>query len=138
MGTNYYIEDEKCPHCGRSGERLHIGKSSAGWCFSLHVDDDRKSLDDWVATWFKPGAVITDEYGKPLTPGEMLSVIAKRGPMDLEKKPIGYSGWADFHSKNGSEPGPNGMLRSRIGPHCVGHGSGTWDLIPGPQNDGGW
>ena len=28
-------------------------------------------------------------------------------------------------------PGPNGLLRHRIGEHCIGHGDGTWDLIRG-------
>lgn len=27
--------------------------------------------------------------------------------------------------------GPMGLLRHKIGPHCIAHGAGTWDLIPG-------
>jgi len=42
MGTNYYLvknERPPCPCCERTyvQERLHIGKSSGGWCFALHV-----------------------------------------------------------------------------------------------------
>jgi len=29
MGINYYIVKDECEHCGR-GDRIHIGKSSAG------------------------------------------------------------------------------------------------------------
>ena len=44
MGTNYYFEDssEVCECCGRGAESLHIGKSSGGWCFSLHVMPERE------------------------------------------------------------------------------------------------
>lgn len=45
MGTNYYWEYDRCEKCNRS-ERLHIGKSSAGWvfCFQGYLD---KGLIDW-------------------------------------------------------------------------------------------
>ena len=57
MGTNYYWqESEPCAACGRGYEQVHVGKSSAGWCFSLHVsnhcvdrapeDQPAASLDD--------------------------------------------------------------------------------------------
>lgn len=49
MGTNYYIKSEPCSHCKRADPDLHIGKSSFGWAFALHVVADRglNSLDDW-------------------------------------------------------------------------------------------
>jgi len=108
MGTNYYLTEESCPHCGRSGERLHIGKSSAGWCFALHVTDDIKSLADWQALWSKPGAKIVDEYGDAFTPEAMLAGITER-------------------SWKGGEPRRHPL----DGSHCIGHGDGTYDLIPG-------
>ena len=53
MGTNYYLHrprTNECEHCGRADEAppLHIGKSSSGWCFSLHVrraDDPEHVLE---------------------------------------------------------------------------------------------
>lgn len=57
MGTNYYLrlKSEICPHCGRGDEGLlHIGKSSAGWCFSLHVMNRIQSLDDWKKAFENP------------------------------------------------------------------------------------
>lgn len=127
MGTNYYLERDVCPHCGRSDERLHIGKSSAGWCFSLHVDPDEgvNNLDDWKALWSAPNARIVDEYGREKSPDEMLETITERAWPHREGRNDKY--YADNHA----EPGPNNLMRHAIGRFCVGHGDGTYDLIPG-------
>ncbi len=136
MGTNYYLHESsrKCATCGHDpSEPLHIGKSSAGWCFSLHVipESGINSLDDWRKRWTAKGARIVNEYGEELTAADMDARIVNRGPREVGAVPVGYSSWNAFHGANGSEPGPNGMLRHRLGVHCVGHGDGTWDLIPG-------
>ena len=62
MGTNYYLTED-CECCGRAFPDLHIGKSSGGWCFSLHVipSEGLNSLDEWESR-FSCG-VITNEYG---------------------------------------------------------------------------
>jgi hypothetical protein len=155
MGTNYYFRKpltNYCEHCGRSDppEELHIGKSSAGWCFSLHVhpEQDICSLADWETIW--PAGAIFNEYGEELSPSEMLGVITGRlfdkdwdsdwwAPKPfgttLGGKPFtlpGYASEASFHRSNGSERGPNGLLRHRVdGHHCIGHGPGTYDYIAG-------
>lgn len=140
MGTNYYLSLPTCPHCTRLEEKLHIGKSSMGWCFSLHVMPERGILDleDWEATWAQPGMVIRNEYGEVLTPGEMLqAVIDRQGKSEFDKpyRPHGLAGmttWNQFHAVNHSEPGPNGLLRHKLMKgHCVKHGAGTWDCIIG-------
>lgn len=132
MGTNYYYhKSAPCEYCGRQGEPRHIGKSSCGWCFSLHIypDDGINDLPDWLTLFAAPGSQIKDEYGDVVTPEEMFACITIRGPREVEKVPAGYASWDDFHINNGSEPGPNGMLRHRIGWHCVSHGEGTWDCL---------
>lgn len=127
MGTNYYwLRETKpaCEHCGRPAvtEQLHIGKSSAGWCFSLHVTDDIRSLIDWEDRWASGGR-IEDEYGQVISIGDMRLVIMARA---------GRSGPDDFnYAQNHAEPGPAGLVRHKIGPYCKGHGEGTWDLIEG-------
>ena len=138
MGTNFYLyeESKKCPTCGHDPvEPLHIGKSSAGWCFSLHVlpDDGICDLADWEARWSKPGARIVDEYDREVSPDDMRRTITERGrdDRDWEEAPWGYHSWQAFHSENHSEPGPRGMIRHRIDRYCIGHGAGTWDLIVG-------
>jgi hypothetical protein len=140
MGTNYYLihTANACAKCGRSDEtRRHIGKSSAGWCFLLHVEPQNgiADLPDWEDLWSRPDTRIEDEYGKALTPADMRLVIMARSgrPFD-ERGPWtgwGYDGEADFHGKNHSERGPNGLLRHRIDHYCIGHGAGTWDLLVG-------
>lgn len=42
MGTNYYYYQDVCPHCGKPDKKLHIGKSSGGWYFSLHIIPEEK------------------------------------------------------------------------------------------------
>lgn len=130
MGTNYYhtVKTNECAACGRhDGEPVHIGKSSAGWCFSLHVmpDEGICDLDDWRKRW-EAGGEIRDEYGEVVTTEEMLRIITERGP-GPEKVPTGYESWADFHRSNRSTHGPNGMLRHG---HRSTPGAGTWDLCP--------
>lgn len=111
MGTNFYLYDKPdCPICTRPFEERHIGKSSGGWCFSLHVipEDGIETLDDWVVEWSKPGALIRNEYGEKFTPEEMLLIVTSRN-------------W------RGGPPKRHDI----DGFHCVGHGAGTWDLITG-------
>ena len=134
MGTNYYWRGEPkkiCSSCGQLGPTtLHIGKSSMGWCFSLHVipEEGLVSLGDWEEK-FKTG-IITDEYGRLVSAEEMIKEITEREFKDRED-------WSSPEiqerlRRNGAMPGPNGLFRSTISEwHCVGHGDGTWDLIKG-------
>lgn len=139
MGTNYYLHAKPdCECCGRPFEPLHIGKSSGGWCFSLHVmpDDGINDLDDWLSLLAKPGAFVRNEYGEKVSREELLEIITQRswanGTFD-DRRWFGYFSEADFHHRNYSERGPNGLLRHsmREGGHCVAHGAGTWDCIVG-------
>jgi hypothetical protein len=143
MGTNYYLYPRAdCECCGRPFEPLHIGKSSAGWCFSLHVipEDGINGFESWQELWNRPGSVIRNEYNRELSVSEMEDEILNRssssktdwdsdwwrGPFDS------YSSEASFHYRNNSERGPNFLLRHRIDSrHCIGHGPGTYDLIVG-------
>lgn len=134
MGTNYYLHRNTCGRCGRSDEPMHIGKSSGGWVFSLHVipEQNINDLPDWEREW--ANGVIKDEYGDTLTPETMRAVVVDRSWRNAAwdaQHWIGYRDEADFHAQNYSLRGPNGLLRHRLGRHCVGHGEGTWDLMPG-------
>ena len=111
MGTNYYLHTKPdCECCGRPFDALHVGKSSGGWCFSLHVmpEDGINTLDDWRELWRKAEATIRNEYGELIPAGEMERIITNRK-------------W------RGGFP-----LRHELdGRHCIGYGDGTWDYITG-------
>jgi hypothetical protein len=126
MGTNYYIASKaRCHHCGEAGPERHLGKSSAGWCFSLHVypDEGIHTLDDWRP--LIASNPIRNEYGESITPDEMLATITGRswGKQITE--------W-QWYKENHATPGPNGLARHRVdGRHCISHGDGTWDHMIG-------
>ena len=87
MGTNYYlVKGDVCPECGAAPERLHMGKSSAGWVYLLriHVDEGIHNLQDWLrvlrqkvmpdtSTWH-----IEDEYGRVVEPDAWLGTVLLR------------------------------------------------------------
>jgi hypothetical protein len=129
MGTNYYWYPEPpCQCCGREFDEIHIGKSSGGWCFSLHVipESGIKDLGDWVHLWHNDGSVIRNEYNEIITPEEMYKKITERSWNPSGKLTM------DWYRENYAEPGPNNLARASIdNRHCIGHGEGTWDLIIG-------
>ena len=134
MGTNYYHHEmAPCDHCGAESPRRHIGKSSAGWVFALHVspEDGIVDLPDWQRLWERSG-VISDEYGETISPVDMWQRIAVRGSGTPKPKPYGYDSWDEFHRRNHSLiDAASGLLRSRINAHCIGPGAGTWDRMIG-------
>ncbi len=134
MGTNYYLhKGDGCKHCGAGETVLHIGESSCGWCFSLHVipEEGLNELEDWAPLFQK--FRIEDEYGTPVSTKDMMEVITNREGVSFDEPEswFGYASEADLHLKNNSERGPNGLLRHKIGLFCKSHGTGTWDCILG-------
>lgn len=125
MGTNYYMLNGKppCKECGRPFEdERHIGKSSAGWVFALHVypEEGINNLLDWLVLIAKEGTRIRDEYGHTVSVEDLLrTIVGRRGKEEFRPS------WL---AQNQAVPGPHGLARSRIdGHHTIGHGEGTWD-----------
>ena len=48
MGNNYFIHEERCPHCGHYPTLEHIGKASHGWKFQFN-GSVCKTKADWEA-----------------------------------------------------------------------------------------
>lgn len=128
MDTNYYLRNNPCflGEVVNSESIIHIGKSSGGWCFGLHVIPECGicSLDDWKLLFQEPSREIVDECGQSISVDKMLSIITERSwprSPDFE--------WnCDAYSK----PGPNGLYRHTIIlDWCIGYGEGTWDYIVG-------
>lgn len=128
MGTNYYWEEKPpCKTCERPYEDRHIGKSSGGWCFALHVypDEGINTLEDWKELW--SNGAIQDEYGDKVSKAEMLKVITNRSWCNR-----GTGITKEFLEDNHAILGPNYLLRSKIdGRYCISYGLGTWDNLIG-------
>lgn len=142
MGTNFYLVLRADLPTWVEPPRLHIGKSSVGWCFAMRVYPDDDGRPSNFAEWMtllehevgSGRARIEDEYGSDHSFEEMRARITDRSFSRVAPRdpPAHYPTWADFHEQNHSEPGPNGLMRARIdGKHCIGHGPGTWDYIVG-------
>lgn len=129
MGTNYYwYKNGRCEHCGSFlDEGIHIGKSSSGWYFALHIypEDHINTLVDWMGKFFKEKSVIVDEYGREITADEMIDNITNRS-----------SSRSNFDNRwlreNHAHVGLNGLAAHNIdGRHCIGNGPGTYDYMIG-------
>ena len=74
MGTNYYLNTDYCPCCGQSKQRLHIGKSSAGWRFNFD-GADLKTMDiNKIKEKLKHGN-IENEYGEEFSFDEFWEIV---------------------------------------------------------------
>jgi len=129
MGTNFYLHAPACSHCGHAEEPLHLGKSSAGWCFGLHIYPD-KLLCDWQDMWSHIDALvengnheIKDEYGDTVDPALFFSIVWDRS----RQEPPSLQWLKDNHAV----PGPYGLARHKLDDHCIGHGEGPFDYIVG-------
>ena len=89
MGTNYYA----VLNLPTATPKVHLGKSSGGWAFSLRQDPDL-GLWDWPA-YKKLADHFEDEYGDVLNADQMEQVVYRRGrcaPPD---------GWARLNNADG-------------------------------------
>jgi hypothetical protein len=121
MGTNYFLHSQQCPHCGIALEdKMHLGKSSAGWCFSLHVYPELE-LNDWEDMWQyicfcveEDGHHLEDEYGEIISLEQFFSIVWDRHAQQPHD--------AEWLSKNHARPGPFGLARHIFdGQHCIGN-----------------
>ena len=109
MGTNYFLyrKNQGDPLI----EKLHIGKSSVGWCFSLHVmpEENIWRLSDWQRVLVQPNVLyIKNEYDEIVTVEHLTDIITKRARygQKLQRHVVDHI-------------------------HCIGHGKGSYDYIVG-------
>jgi hypothetical protein len=138
MGTNYYVRDysEYCEHCGRGMKEIHLGKSSAAWCFALHIYPEKgiKNLEDILS--FIKNKEIIDEYSRQVSVDDFIDIVTNRSwhnnPANYDfSRNEWYKTLDDFLRINNAELGPNNLLRHKIGNFCIKHGEGTYDYIVG-------
>lgn len=145
MGCNYYLEGYKPRKLSSEPkeQKLHIGKSSYGWVFALHVLPEQgiNDLPDWLKLFHEEDTRIVDEYGREVSREEMVDIIVNREYMepkkllkDQEFLDVNQAEYGEFVATETLLGGLTyHLLRSRISEEtcCVGHGDGTWDLITG-------
>lgn len=130
MGTNYYfVKGEHYPEydydhplngllkygTGRP-PMIHIGKSSGGWCFSLHVmpEQNIRNLADWKALadrLIAEGWHIEDEYRERHTLDQLWEVVERVGWTRQDGQPL--------------------IRRTTYEGNCLGNGEGFYDYITG-------
>jgi len=112
-------------------EGIHIGKSSGGWCFALHVYPGElvggwkiHTLSDWLLAIQRDNTrEVVNEYGAVIDYEALGDIILNRS----WERPN-----PDFDSeRNHAVPGPNGLVRHRLDGFCISHGDGTYDLMVG-------
>lgn len=119
MGTNYYWHRNPCTSCGHPEEVAHIGKSSGGWAFALHVNFTLQSgravndLHDWKHLFQAPGSRIVDEYDRIVSAKEMVLIITDRKAEPITTPPVGYSSIESFCLCNVAVIGQQNLLFPR-------------------------
>lgn len=82
MGCNYYAipkTPKKCDCCSQplpdeELDRVHIGKSSAGWKFMFHAAPDKYRTFGQLRAWLKDYKIV-DEYGEHKTHEEFFYMV---------------------------------------------------------------
>lgn len=80
MGTNYYAQINKCDHCGRSADRVHLGKSSGGWTFTVDISHGEFKDFDSLKRFLHSEEVseIRNEYGEEISEDEFFDIVLER------------------------------------------------------------
>lgn len=79
MGTNYDIKFHICSKCDRYDE-VHLGKSSAGWVFSLNLNSKKyysnwKEMQQFLKKEAMNGGQIYDEYGAKISVDDFIKLV---------------------------------------------------------------
>src|SRR4030042_2095548 len=133
MTTDYYLHINNCVTCGKPEKIIQIGVQFSGRCFSLYTYENMNliSLYNWIDLMLFDSNTIFNEYREKLTINQMVKIITKPEiqSRDWSIPPCMYQSWEKYHEINGTERGPSGLLRNKIGKNnCVGHGPG-YDYI---------
>lgn len=75
MGTNYYAVKKK-PRIIKIYDKIHLGKSSAGWKFLFHEQEQYHNFEEFKNFILNNDEyVIKDEYDRVIDPLELIKLI---------------------------------------------------------------
>ena len=77
MGTNYYLNYDYCPCCGKSRQRIHIGKSSAGWRFLFDMESTKCTNLNQIKEKLRYGN-IEDEYHRQISYQDFFNIVEQK------------------------------------------------------------
>lgn len=78
MGMNYHTyAGNSCSHCGRGDEEVHLGKSSVGWDFSLHLHPEFYADWESMKQWLK-GRTIKNEHEAVYTHEQFVEMVERK------------------------------------------------------------
>lgn len=127
LGTNYHWHEKPnpCDKCGHDEAKIiHIGKSSLGWVFMLHVDPEEglHELEDWIERWDELGSKILSQYGTLISAHQMIDIILDRENFSEQ--------WSKrLMRQNDAILGPRGLYRGIRNDIPV--DDATYDLVSG-------
>lgn len=77
MGTNYYTKINNCDKCGRY-DKIHLGKSSAGWQFYFQYNGGKyyKNVDE-MTVWLIDKE-IKNEYGEVISHDDFWKMVQEK------------------------------------------------------------
>lgn len=150
MGTNYYLVynetiKDTCPCCRHETvkkKELHLGESSGGWTFALHVYPGQ-GIHTWADVLYEilqvtgKGGWIKDEYGTEVEIEMFVDIVTERSSDYTLEHSIAtayntrYKDVDDYLKRNNAVAGPNNLLRHKLDQYCIGHGGGTYDYLVG-------
>jgi hypothetical protein len=76
MTTTYYIETNRCEHCGRC-DKISIGISAVGWKFLFYTDEHHRNAAAWLVEIMQ-GGKIYDRYGNTISPDAFAKLISSK------------------------------------------------------------
>ena len=97
MGTNYYIDINKCESCGRK-DQIHLGKSSMGWQFTFQYNGGKyyKNVDEMKE--FLNDKQIYCEYNGEISNKEFWEMVkTKQIPDNKNHAEYMISGEAEYY-----------------------------------------
>jgi hypothetical protein len=124
MGTNYYVKSERCNCCDHKPDDFHIGKSSYGWYFTMHVTYTITNFQDMLIFLVDNRYNIYNEYGDKVELEDIIRTICCRSGNNTAENYYENSIYCEL--------GQYGLVKFKVGFGCIGSSEiNPIDYVPG-------